>query len=370
MPDRPLRVCMIAPLPPPYGGISHWTAMMFRYAAQKPEVELQSVNTAPRWRAVDDLSVWKRVLGGGLQFLRDFFALLQTLLRAKPDVIHLTTSGQFGVFRDLGIAMIAKLFGIPFVYHIRFGRIPQIALENSREWQLIAFVLRQSFVTIAIDRSTFEAIQKHLPSVRAELVPNCIHLAELPLVPSSESSVRTAFFVGWVIPAKGIAELIEAWALLKPQGWRLQIAGPGDRAYQQTLLEQHRPEAVEFIGELPHARAMEVMAACDLFVLPSHTEGFPNVILEAMALGKAIVATDVGAIPEMLSGGCGALVKPKDVPDLLAALRSLLEDQDRRLEMGKLARVRAVENYSIDAVFAKYMTIWNRAASRAETRIV
>jgi glycosyltransferase involved in cell wall biosynthesis len=362
MPDRPLRVCMIAPLPPPYGGISHWTSMIFRYAAERKDVELHSVNTAPRWRAVDDLSVWKRILGGSLQFLRDFAALVKTLLQSKTDVIHLTTSGQLGVLRDLGISLIAKAFGVPFVYHIRFGRIPTMALENSWEWRLISYVMRQSFVTIAIDQLTFEAVKKHVPTARVELVPNCIHLAELPPAHLGRSPVQIAFFVGWVIPAKGIAELVEAWALLNPSGWQLKIVGPGDRAYQQALLEQFRPTSLEFLGEMPHAKAMELMAGCDLFVLPSYTEGFPNVILEAMALEKPILATDVGAIPEMLSGGCGMLVKPRDVQGLVVALRGLLADRERRLEMGKLARERAVSNYSIDAVFARYMTIWKSAA--------
>ena len=109
---------------------------------------------------------------------------------------------------------------------------------------------------------------------------------------------------------------------------------------------------------------MERMAACDLLVLPSYTEGFPNVVLEAMALGKAIVATDVGAIPEMLEAKCGLLVKPKDVQGLTTVLRSLLNDGNLRTELGNRARERALANYSIDVVFPRYMSLWRQPAER------
>ena len=81
-----------------------------------------------------------------------------------------------------------------------------------------------------------------------------------------------------------------------------------------------------------------LLSASDVFVLPSYTEGFPNVIIEAMAMGKPIIATSVGAIPEMLDEGCGVVVPPKDADSLQKALQKVCNfDSDcGRLSVPKL----------------------------------
>jgi glycosyltransferase involved in cell wall biosynthesis len=338
--------------------------MVCKYAEGRSDVRISVVDTAPRWRSIYDLSVWKRAIGGGLQFLRDIMCLSRLLSTRRFDAIHLTTSGQLAAIRDLGVLFIAGLFTVPVIYHIHFGRVPQIATSKNREFRLMARVMLKSQTVVAIDRATRDAIKEFLPTVNVELIPNCVKFSELPSAVASDQSLRTALFIGWVIPTKGIAELVEAWSQLKPQEWRLQIVGPGNAAYRQELIERFRPHGVEFLGELPHLHVMERMAACDLFVLPSYTEGFPNVVLEAMALGKAIVATDVGAIPEMLAAKCGLLVKPKDVQGLTMVLQLLLNDDNLRAELGSSARERALANYSIDAIFSGYMTLWRQAAER------
>jgi len=77
-----------------------------------------------------------------------------------------------------------------------------------------------------------------------------------------------------------------------------------------------------------------------------------------MSLGKPIVATNVGSIPEMLVGECGIVVKPKDVHELAVALSKVLEDEKFRVDMGKRAQMRAISEYSIDEVFSNYMKTW------------
>ena len=76
--------------------------------------------------------------------------------------------------------------------------------------------------------------------------------------------------------------------------------------------------------------ALEEVSKCGLFVLPSYTEGFPNVIVEAMLLKKPIIATTVGAIPEILSENCGMLIKPKSSNDLFESLKFLIENTANR----------------------------------------
>lgn len=359
-----LNVCLVAPLPPPYGGISHWTTMLCKYVGNRTDVRISVVNTSPRWRQIHDLALWKRVIGGGLQCIRDVIHLGRLLSKHHFDAIHLTTSGQLAIIRDLGVLLVGRLFDVSVIYHIRFGRVPQIAAARNVEWLMMAWVMSKVDKVVAIDRATRDSLVQFLPAANVELIPNCINLESIPAISASVQPQLTVIFVGWVIPAKGISELFDAWSQLRPSGWQLQIIGPSDTGYRQKLIEQYGTVSIEFLGELPHEQAMKRMADGDIFILPSYTEGFPNVILEAMALSKAIIATDVGAIPEMLTDECGLLVKPKDVQGLITSLKALCSNEKLRTEMGRRARERVLVHYSIDAVFARYMTLWGHSSER------
>lgn len=361
MGDRVLKICLVSPLPPPLGGIGRWTTLVNGWMAERSNVTITQIDTSPRWRAIDDTGGWRRKIGGSLQFIRDIIRLNRALITTRFAAIHLTTSGSFAVFRDVGILLNALLFRTPVVYHIHFGRIPEIAGSTGWEWWLIAWVANRVAKVIVIDRATFTALAKHLPGANLVLLPNCLQLSGLPNPARIDRPFRQAVFVGWVVPTKGISELVEAWGRANLQGWQLLIAGPGDSAYQQEVVRRFSPEQIEFLGELPHHQALELIAACDLFVLPSYTEGFPNVILEAMALGKAIVATDVGAIPEMLEGECGILVKPREVEALVDTLQMITANDAQRTAMGHRAQKRARQNYSTDVVFGQLLNIWENA---------
>jgi len=357
-----LRVCLVAPYPPPYGGIANWTLLIHRCAQIYKNIDLHIVDTAPRWRAIYDLSFWKRAIGGGLQLLRDYILFLQQLC-SRPDVVHLTTSGQLAVVRDLAIMATARLAGIPSIYHIRFGRIPQIATQRTYEWRLLTKAICLAHTIIAIDPATAATLTKRFPNIRTLRIPNGIDLHALP--PShNRSTIKTVLFLGHVIPTKGISELVQAWTQFKVEGWRCVIAGPGSEAYRSGLLQIFKPKNLEFFPEQSHKEAMRLLAASDILILPSHTEGFPNVIIEAMALGKSTIATSVGAIPEMLSNNCGMVVPPKNTRALEKALYQLCSDKSLRKSMGARARSKAHTEYSIDRVFEQLISTWRESSRK------
>ncbi len=95
-------------------------------------------------------------------------------------------------------------------------------------------------------------------------------------------------------------------------------------------------EDVLFVGEVKRSDISYYFAACDVFVIPSLSEGMPNAALEAMACAKPIVATNVGGLPEIVIDGVnGFLVKPKDPEALAEKICILLDNEEMRLKMGK-----------------------------------
>ena len=156
----------------------------------------------------------------------------------------------------------------------------------------------------------------------------------------SESFVL--LFVGLLVPVKGIDVLLEALSPWRDQsGWKLYIVGDGPllAALKERCAEEGIASQVHFVGRRSSQEIPQWMQAADVLVLPSHSEGRPNVVLEAQASGLPAVATRVGGTPELIrEGEAGLLVEPGAAAPLREALEILREDGPRRREMGAQAR--------------------------------
>lgn len=141
-------------------------------------------------------------------------------------------------------------------------------------------------------------------------------------------------FAGSLVATKGLFDLLEALALLADLQPVAVLAGEGaGRKAAQEFAAAHSLD-VRFAGRLSHDELATVYAASDVFTLPSHNEGLPVVVCEAMLSGRAVVATPVGGIPEIVSDGRTGLLVPVSSPERLAsALRRILEDSPLRERM-------------------------------------
>ncbi len=153
-----------------------------------------------------------------------------------------------------------------------------------------------------------------------------------------DADAELVVYVGRLVPEKGLRELLDAMTLLAPQRPKLQLALVGEGPMRAELearvaagptLRVHLPGA-----QGPHEVA-RWMAASDLVTLPSYSEGHPNVLVEALACGRPVVATPVGGIPEVVDADCGLLVAARDPVALAAGLRDAL---DRRWDEEALSR--------------------------------
>ena len=350
------KVLLVSPLPPPYGGISHWTSTVVRHSQGEGRVPLEVVDIAPRHRSEFELSFAKRVLSGLPSLFRQLIKVLKELPSKDVVALHVNTPGQYALVRDVTFLFTAKLFRRRSVLHIHFGRVPALLGSTGLEPFMLRLGLKAASHVIAIDKATCRAIRESLPSVAVSTVPNCIDFSNLPEVPDRKT--QTILFVGWVLPAKGIEELLGAWKSISRTDWTLKIIGPCSSEYAADLADRYDLQGVEFSGERENSDVLIEMADAALFCLPSYTEGFPIVILEAMALQCAIVASPVGAIPEMLADGAGVMVDVGDKIALAEQLCSLMDDPATRQRLAARATDRARTEYGIGRVYETYEAIW------------
>lgn len=335
--------------------------MVVDYAKGQLDIDIIVIDISPRWRKVHDIARWKRVLGGGLQVIRDIFIFVWILAIKRPQVVHLTTPGSMAVLRDVAVLFISRLLGVPSIYHIRFGRAPFLIQQvHGLEALLFKLACKLASHVVAIDKLTYDSLLDLKLANCPTLIPNCYNPSSLPVTIGTSKRV---IFIGWIIPAKGVEDLIEAWRQIVAQDWELVFVGPGDPAYVNELKSRAMGFDIEFIGEVDHGIAMNLLSSSDILVLPSHTEGFPNVVLEGMALGKPVLATSVGAIPEMLADNAGVVVPPKNVIQLAFALQDLIDSPARRFDIGEMAKSRATSHYSLNSVFLAYRSLWFKAVT-------
>jgi glycosyltransferase involved in cell wall biosynthesis len=361
MKAKMLKICFVVPIPPPYGGIANWTKLMCNYITNvRADVELSIINVAPKTRQTEGRNLWDRVVNSGFRMIKQYRELNRIIRNSRPDVIHVTTSGRLAVIRDILLLKTAKKKGVPTVYHIRFGRIKEIAQKNTREWKLISKAMLLATEVMAIDNTTYKAIKKYIPTVNVVCVPNPIDISNLPEPVTSSS--KTIMFLGWVIKTKGIEELLLAWEKVYKENddWRLRIVGPAKDEYLDYLKSHYSFEGVIYEGEKSHNEAMDLLNSSEIFILPSYTEGFPNSILEAMALSKPIIATRVGAIPDMLADDCGILIDLKEPEEIFIALKSLIANDKERIDIGNNAYRKLRKEYTIETIFNQYMQEWEK----------
>ena len=140
---------------------------------------------------------------GDCKLLRDYFFFLRQL-RSAPHVIHLTSVAQLGLFRDLIFLWTARKFRIPVIYHLRFGRIPQIITDNTKEWRFLKRAMQSSHLVMVLDRASKEAIREALPAVKVDLLANCFDPKELLSAVSNFPEQRNVLLLAWLFtPQKG-----------------------------------------------------------------------------------------------------------------------------------------------------------------------
>lgn len=356
-----MKILFVTPFPPPMGGIGNWSKMVINHLNENVnDIEARYINTAPKKRNTDGRSIFDRIFGGFISILKTIKQLKKELKEFKPDVVHINTSGSLALFRDIEVLKILKKQKINSVVFLHFGRVPIIFEKKCLEQKLLRKVFILTNKVIALDKDTENVINDRFEN-KAICLPNPFNLSNdiIPKKLDKNNSSNLITYVGWVIPTKGIEELVCAWdeINLKFPTWKLQIIGPYQDKYISELKSKYSFENIILYGEKPHDETLKLINISEVLILPSYTEGFPNVILEAMSLGKAVIATNVGAISQMFENNSGYIIKSKSKDEIVNALNSIMMDDEFRILLAENA-LEKVKEYSLQKVVNLYFNTW------------
>lgn len=353
----------------PRSGIAVWARNVVSCYEQHQDQSLlvEIVPFDRKTAVVEGMSVIKRGYYGITEYYEAYRKVRKRLHEERFDVAHFTTSAQLGLFRDLLVLKMARKAKVKTLLHLHFGRVPELAEQNNWEWKLLKKVMRLADGVIVMDHQSYKTLLDQDFS-QACFLPNPLSETVVKEIEEEKDKIKRIpnklLFVGHVIETKGVFELVKACKQL--EGIELHVVGkclPEIRV-RITELAEGEPEWLKLRGEMTHEEVIREMLSAGVFVLPTYTEGFPNVILESMACGCPIVTTPVGAISEMLDmygeGKCGVCVEAKDVEGLRDALQHMLDCSEYAASCGAKAQKRVKEMYAMPVVWKQLLEIWKK----------
>jgi glycosyltransferase involved in cell wall biosynthesis len=295
------------------------------------------------------------------------------------DLVHIHNAVPLGGMA--AVALQCRLRQVPYCVTTHgISKIPQIPDElNLSHPQRLVFdqlflrvykaILSNADHLFALSEGDALTINEWFPGQSVSVLPNGVNLTDATenerQTDTNESEEKLMLlFVGRIMISKGIDDLLEAFEHVG-HACRLVIVGPmRDEQYRDRMAEMG--DDVEYRGYVDQQTLDRLYRDADLFVLPTRSDVFPLVTLEAMGAGTPVVSTTVGGLPEQVPETVGRLVPPRRPDEFAEAIDELLSDDRLRAEMGREGRDLVARKYTWDAVARDAVNEYNRILSTKE----
>ena len=313
-------------------------------------------------------------------FAQALLAVLRLLARGEVALLHIHVAINASFWRKYVFFLLGYLCRVPVALHLHAGRYPDYYRNGcgplARLLMRFAFDRAQAVLVVSGE------LQAWVRSVSSQgrvvvlhnpvLLPQRDEVAEPSAKPAPARAPATLVFLGHLEAGKGCYDLLRAMRMIVaavPQA-RLLLCGDGRRDEAHALAASLGLLAsVDFPGWIAAERRAALLDMATVFVLPSHAEGLPMSLLEAMAHGVPVVATAVGGIPEAVRDGLeGVLVAPRDAAALASAVLGLLADPDARMRMGAAARERVRSEFSSTRMIVTLEDLYEKLAASEARR--
>jgi glycosyltransferase involved in cell wall biosynthesis len=293
------------------------------------------------------------------------FKLLEIMRREKPDIVNLHYVAENAFF----VLAAQLLFDFRLVVTLHGNDIEHHAFRSWLSRRLTRAALARADMVLSNSAHILAQAERIVAGVRGKsaVVGNGIYPDEFATAETYPWDKPYVFAAGSFIHKKGFDLLIRAFALVHDRypGVDLILAGDGHEreACQKLAARLGLNGAATFLGRVDHARVPALLNGAELFVLPSRKEPFGIVVLEAMAVGKPLVAARVGGVPEFITHGeNGLLVEPESPPALAEGICTLLGDPALSRRLGERAYQSVRQDYTWPKIVEKYVRAYQEVA--------
>jgi glycosyltransferase involved in cell wall biosynthesis len=310
----------------------------------------------------------RSLLGFLLTLPRTIQQLLALLRRHAIDVVHI----HYPFPASIHFVLCRLLHPFVLVVSAHGTDLRPLGRRPRRQPLTLRWLIRSCDRLIVPSKGYLEDILLDFPAARSRAVTvhNGIDVAVFSSpTPEREPAEPYILCVASHNQVKGLDLLLRAVALLRGRGDDTLVVLAGDGPLRPELEQLARrlgiEHAVRFAGRQELGPLLDLLQGCTFVVVPSRAESFGITSLEAMAVGKPVVATRVGGIPEVVAhGDTGLLVPPENEEALCAAMQLLLRDRDLQRRLGRAGKLRVLEHFTADRMSARYEEVLGETLSR------
>lgn len=364
----------VAGLHPAAGGPTRTVAHLTDALAAVPNVSVtllcQSQIDAPVFAAANARVVRRVHTSDSALLLKMGVPLKQALATwasvARPDIIH-----DNGLWMPVNywVACAARRWNTPLIVQTH-GMLMPSAVKQKAWKKRLAMTLYQMrnlatanvlLATSSVEYENLRALGLRQPIA---VIPNGVHLnpdgMAIPQAPPM-SRLRKVLFLSRITPLKGLLNLIDAWAQVRSEGWRLQIAGPDEGGYLAEVLVRVKKiglgDSFEYVGVLDGDAKSQLYHGADLFVLPTFTENFGVVVAEALAHGLPVITTRGAPWQDLETYKCGWWIDIGVGPLVVALREAMALSDDQRRAMGSCG-LEYVRRYDWDDIAQQTIDVY------------
>ena len=299
------------------------------------------------------------------------FRFYRLLRRSGYTIIH-----AYGFKANLAARIVGKLAGVPQIIGGLRSQYPSLKANRLLLWlDRLTLPLARCYVANS-EAAVNHLVSQGYPSEKFRVIYNGLDPKLYAPADGDRRLLRKRYgltneeipsiaCVARLRPGKGQETLLRALAHLPTQNYRCLLVGDGPQrqSVERLARELNLGDRVKFLGARDHDEITQILQLADIFVLPSRWEGMPMAIMEAMAAGLPVIATDVGGTGELVvHGDTGLLVRVGDVAGLAREIARLLDDPELRRRLGARGRERIVKKFSLDKTVREYGALYEELA--------
>ena len=372
--ENQARILYFIQLPPPVHGVSVINEIVFSSKSINPfsEKKLVRINFSSDVESLRKFTLRKLWI-----FFETIFKLKMALLRFRPDVVYfsLIPVGS-GFIRDSVFAMIIKVFNRKVIFHLNNRGIPEYNIRPLYR-RLYKMVFNNSTI-IHVSKGLLQTEIEPLKLKNAHLfvVGNTIESFNI-LKENNEQRIIRILFLSNYFPQKGLMILLQAMNLMIKKKLAVKLDAYGakqdkneEQRCHEFVIENNLKNHVDLHGPIFDEEKYKAFERADVFVFPSYFEEecFPLSILEAMNAKLPIIATRIGAIPEMIEDNLeGLLVEPKRPDHILEKMEYLIDNKRSREEMGINAYNKFNVSYSLPVFEEKMNNVFKSVLANSKS---
>jgi glycosyltransferase involved in cell wall biosynthesis len=349
------KVLLVSHIGLPWGGVSQRYSDLLKSSLSE-KVDLTFFESSPNKQSISGTGILN--IQNTIGFFDVCVKYILELIQVKPLIVHIASAFGYSFLKNSILIIIAKIFGYKVILAPHCS-ISVFIPESKLFFLWMKFVLNRCDGLLVLSNEWLD-IQAIAPKTRVMLLKNSINLRdyiELKRTMGKQSEKVKIVYLGHIGVAKGIMDLIQAVDVVQRKGrkeFKVVIYGEelrsGELDYSKQMVKNLRLDDVICFSEPVFGdEKVEAFRDADIFILPSHHEGLPISIIEAMASGLPVIGTNIGGIPDLVENSKNGLLVNSKAPQCLAtAMITLIENQQLRFSFGLEGRKKALENHDVE----------------------